>query len=49
MTGPGSVSLTSPPALLLVDGRLVADPAAPRAADDDFGAPSSVALVAGSS
>ena len=32
----------------VVDGGLRADPAAPRTADDDFGAPSSVVLVAGS-
>jgi hypothetical protein len=30
----------------VVDGKLVADPSAPRAADDDFGFPNSVALVA---
>jgi 1,4-alpha-glucan branching enzyme len=28
-----------------VDGRLVADPSAPRSADEDFGVPTSVALV----
>jgi len=33
----------------VVDGGLRADPAAPRTADDDFGAPSSVVLVAGRS
>jgi hypothetical protein len=33
----------------VVDGGLRADPAAPRTADDDYGAPSSVVLVAGSS
>ena len=33
----------------VVDGGLRADPAAPRTADDDFGAPSSVVLVGGSS
>ena len=31
----------------VVDGDLAADPAAPRAGDDDFGVPSSVVLVAG--
>ena len=31
----------------LVDGDLTADPAAPRAGDDDFGVPSSVVLVTG--
>ena len=31
----------------LIDGDLAADPAAPRAGDDDFGVPSSVILVAG--
>jgi hypothetical protein len=29
----------------VVDGDLTADPAAPRAGDDDFGVPSSVVLV----
>ena len=29
----------------MVDGDLVADPAAPRAAEDDFGLPNSVVLV----
>jgi Carbohydrate-binding module 48 (Isoamylase N-terminal domain) len=33
----------------VVDGGLRADPAAPRTVDDDFGAPSSVVLVGGSS
>jgi len=32
----------------MVDGALVVDPAAPRAADEDFGVPSSVVLVRGS-
>jgi hypothetical protein len=32
----------------VVDGGLRADPAAPRTSDDDYGAPSSVVLVAGS-
>jgi len=31
----------------VVDGDLAADPAAPRAGDDDFGVPSSVVLVSG--
>jgi hypothetical protein len=29
----------------VVDGEVVADPAAPRAADEDFGVPNSVVLV----
>jgi hypothetical protein len=44
------VQLALPPGrhvyAFVVDGKLVADPSAPRAADDDFGFPNSVALVA---
>ena len=50
-TGAWSVSLRLPPGrhvyAFVVDGDVTADPAAPRAADDDFGSPNSVVLVSG--
>ena len=48
-TGKWVVSLRLPPGrhvyAFVVDGDVTADPSAPRAADDDFGSPSSVVLV----
>ena len=52
-TGKWIVSLRLPPGrhvyAFVVDGDVTADPAAPRAADDDFGSANSVLLVAGRS
>lgn len=49
-SGKWVVSLRLPPGrhvyAFVVDGDVTADPSAPRAADDDFGSPSSVVLVA---
>lgn len=49
-SGKWVVSLRLPPGrhvyAFVVDGDVTADPTAPRAADDDFGSPSSVVLVA---
>ena len=51
-TGTWIVSLRLPPGrhvyAFVVDGNVKADPAAPRAADDDFGSSNSVVLVSGS-
>lgn len=51
-TGTWVVSLRLPPGrhvyAFVVDGNVKADPAAPRAADDDFGSSNSVVLVSGS-
>ena len=51
-TGTWIVSLRLPPGrhvyAFVVDGSVKADPAAPRAADDDFGSSNSVVLVSGS-
>jgi 1,4-alpha-glucan branching enzyme len=48
-SGKWVVSLRLPPGrhvyAFVVDGDVTADPSAPRAADDDFGSPSSVVLV----
>jgi hypothetical protein len=45
-----AVELALPPGrhvyAFVVDGKIVPDPAAPRAADDDFGVPNSVAIIA---
>jgi 1,4-alpha-glucan branching enzyme len=50
-TGKWIVSLRLPPGrhvyAFVVDGDVTADPAAPRAADDDFGSANSVVLVSG--
>lgn len=50
-TGTWAVSLRLPPGrhvyAFVVDGDVTADPAAPRAADDDFGSAKSVLLVSG--
>lgn len=50
-TGDWTVTLRLPPGrhvyAFVVDGDVRTDPAAPRTADDDFGAPNSVILVAG--
>ncbi len=52
-TGKWMVSLRLPPGrhvyAFVVDGDVTADPAAPRAADADFGTPNSVVLVSGRS
>ena len=51
VTGTWMVSLRLPPGrhvyAFVVDGDVTADPAAPRAADDDFGSANSVVLVTG--
>jgi hypothetical protein len=51
ITGTWRVALRLPPGrhvyTFVVDGDVTADPAAPRAADDDFGSENSVLLVAG--